>query len=215
MKSNNQHKRVSTGWEMGMSVEVAPIARVEDLEQRRMMSAVTFSEGVLSVTGSADASNDVSLKLDATKTRIVVAANQVVQEFNLTNVSAINITGGNQADVVDVSLEIDVGAWIDVGAGDDTVMGGGGNDTIFGGTGNDIIHGRTGHDSINGGDGEDRIAGGRGGDTLHGDAGDDVLFARMGHDSVSGGDGNDVTATRVTATRALFRSHPLLASCPC
>ena len=192
MKSNNQHKRVSTGWEMGTSVEIAPIARVEDLEQRRMMSAVTFSDGVLSVTGSADASNDVSLKLDATKTRIVVAANQVVQEFNLTNVSAINITGGNQADVVNVSLEIDVGAWIDVGAGDDTVMGGGGNDTIFGGTGNDIIHGRTGHDSINGGDGEDRIAGGRGGDTLHGDAGDDVLFARMGHDSVSGGDGNDV-----------------------
>jgi hypothetical protein len=49
MKANNQHKRSSNGWALNTvveGVEVAPVAKVEDLEQRRMMSAVTFNEGV-------------------------------------------------------------------------------------------------------------------------------------------------------------------------
>jgi len=107
-------------------------------------------------------------------------------------VTSINVTGGSQNDTIYIAPEIDIGAWIDVGAGDDYVQGGSGDDTIVGGTGDDTLLGAVGFDSIDGGDGDDRLEGAAGSDTLDGGTGDDVLAGQLGHDVMRGGVGNDV-----------------------
>ncbi len=89
-----------------------------------------------------------------------------------------------------------------LGAGDDTVNGGGatgpvnldggdGNDSIATGSGNDTVAGGDGNDSIAGGAGNDSLAGGADNDTLDGGTGNDTLDGGTGDDSLTGGDGDD------------------------
>jgi len=82
----------------------------------------------------------------------------------------------------DIILGSDVGDYIRVLAGNDTVYGGKGNDSIWGDGGNDVIFGEDGNDTIRGGDGDDKIYGG---------AGDDIIYLSPGNDLEDGGAGND------------------------
>lgn len=92
------------------------------------------------------------------------------------------------------------GGRIDVGDGDDTVIGSMSDDTILGGAGADVLSGRGGNDSMDGGSGNDTLTGdtgndtldgGEGDDSLHGGADQDVLYGGLGNDSLDGGEGND------------------------
>ena len=96
------------------------------------------------------------------------------------------------------------GGLIDVGVGDDhvlggdgadTILGGDGSDTLIGGEGDDVLIGGTGEgdlrDVIYGGAGDDTIEGGHGNDELRGDAGHDRIAGGFGADTVIGGAGDD------------------------
>lgn len=92
------------------------------------------------------------------------------------------------------------GGQIDVGAGNDTVIGSMSNDTILGGAGMDRLSGRGGidrieggteNDTITGGTENDTLDGGDGNDSLQGEADQDVIFGGSGDDLLDGGEGND------------------------
>ena len=57
---------------------------------------------------------------------------------------------------------------VEVGAGDDVVLGSAGDDVILGGPGEDSLFGRGGNDHLDGGPGADVIYGGAGFDTVVG-----------------------------------------------
>src|SRR5712691_5209963 len=66
--------------------------------------------------------------------------------------------------------------FLDVGAGQDTVLAQAGDDAINGGDGNDILVGSLGDDRLDGGAGQDVLVGGWGADLLDGGADDDLLI---------------------------------------
>ncbi|MGW6217997.1 calcium-binding protein [Streptomyces sp. NPDC055109] len=69
-------------------------------------------------------------------------------------------------DDVVIGSQYDVPETIMGGAGDDTLSGGGGNDRIYGDQGNDLIDGGTGNDVFYGGSGSDQFTGGSGSDLV-------------------------------------------------
>lgn len=96
-------------------------------------------------------------------------------------------------------------AHVQMGTGNDTVIGGPaadgisgqeGNDMLRGGDGNDVINGQDGNDllfgdggheqGLNGGAGDDYIEGGDGGDTIRPMDGRDIAFGGPGNDSIIG-----------------------------
>jgi|GEM_PF-575588 Ca2+-binding RTX toxin-like protein len=99
----------------------------------------------------------------------------------LANIEVAEISGGNSANVIDVSAF----------TGLTTVRGGTGNDTVTGSAQNDVLLGEGGADLINGGAGNDQIFGGTSNDTLDGDDGNDLLRGEDGDDVLRGGLGRD------------------------
>lgn len=84
---------------------------------------------------------------------------------------------------------------VDLGRGDDTLVGGSsdddvrgglGNDTIMGGAGNDALQGDAGNDTLRGGEGDDTLTGGAGQDGHTGGAGADVFVFAAAADIVTG-----------------------------
>lgn len=74
----------------------------------------------------------------------------------------------------------------------DTVNMGSGNDTVIGGGGSLVAHGGAGDDLLIGNDGSDAFRGGANNDTLQGKGGNDVLRGDAGNDSLDGGAGSDL-----------------------
>jgi Ca2+-binding RTX toxin-like protein len=66
---------------------------------------------------------------------------------------------------------------VEVGAGDDTVVGGAGDDAIDGGDGNDSVCAQDGDDLLVGGEGPDLLVGEAGHDTFDGGGGNDIITA--------------------------------------
>jgi Ca2+-binding RTX toxin-like protein len=97
---------------------------------------------------------------------------------------AFTVTGGTQADYLDVAGSVDNRAFIHGEDGDDQLYGRQFGDTIYGGNGADIIGAGGGVDSLNGGPGVDRIDGG---------AENDFIYAKDGgtRDYVQCGTGSD------------------------
>lgn len=105
-----------------------------------------------------------------------------------------------------VLIEGNESARVDVGAGDDVIVGSLGADTIIAGPGDDNVRAGAGNDSVtgdssdtavggndtlDGGDGDDDIDGGAGADTIRGGNGADSLTAGAGGDTIDGGAGAD------------------------
>ncbi|MGR9090725.1 MAG: putative Ig domain-containing protein, partial [Gammaproteobacteria bacterium] len=98
-----------------------------------------------------------------------------------------------------VASEVDGGARIFGGGGNDRIQGGQRNDELLGESGNDWISGHHGDDRISGGDDasdspdpdNDVLIGGPGSDELFGHGGDDALFGGQGVDTLQGGAGDD------------------------
>jgi Ca2+-binding RTX toxin-like protein len=90
---------------------------------------------------------------------------------------------------------------VNMGGGNDTVIGnasanvingGAGNDTINGGDGNDFLRGNAGVDVLNGGNGDDNILSDGDGGIYNGDAGNDTMFSGLGNETMNGGTGIDL-----------------------
>jgi Ca2+-binding RTX toxin-like protein len=114
-----------------------------------------------------------------------------------------NVTGRSGPDRVAVdgvaSSSLNINA--NLGAGNDSFLGGDGNDVAHGGDGNDTLSSSAGNDQHFGEGGDDDIRGGPGNDVEDGGAGDDHIGGRLGlssgrdndqgADTVRGGDGTD------------------------
>ena len=84
------------------------------------------------------------------------------------------------------SLVLDGIAFVDGGAGNDTILGTAAGEGIHGGAGDDRLEGGDGADTLNGGAGNDRMSGGAGDDvfTVSGNAGVDFILGDAGFDTV-------------------------------
>lgn len=93
-----------------------------------------------------------------------------------------SIQGGAGDDVLRGGTQVTItsdnqGALAFIGAGDDTIAGGGGNDFLFGGQGDDSMIGQDGDDTLQGSFNSDPVTGGPSfGDTLVGGEGSDSFF---------------------------------------
>ena len=99
-------------------------------------------------------------------------------------VSIQSVIGSGFDDTI-VSSYMD--AYIDGGAGSDSIIAAGGADIIIGGLGNDTIRSGDGADSISAGDGSDSVFGGNGNDSIDGGIGADTLIGGAGADTLDGG----------------------------
>jgi hypothetical protein len=195
----------------------------ESLEYRRLFNAVTLTDGVLSIQGSATVGSHLTAYLVNSGNSIDASADAGVSMIvPVSSVTSIQITGGSGADYMFVDNRIPVPVTITGGDGNDSARGGGafndiiegngndwingngtvdsitvgdGNDTILGSAGNDTITAGAGSDSIEGSDGADLISVGSGNDTVNGDGGNDSITAGNGTDSINGGLGSDSLVT--------------------
>ena len=85
-------------------------------------------------------------------------------------------------------------AGVQVGDGDDLLLGSEGNDVLYGAGGRDRLDGGLGDDRLFGGGGNDTLRGGAGRDSLDGGAGNDSLTGGASRNSYKAGAGNDVVA---------------------
>lgn len=155
--------------------------RVEQLESRSLLSAVTLVGGTLEIEGTGRADR-IDVKLGTNTGELVVTRNQQVTSFPLSAVSRIEIDAFNGNDLITVDEAITLPTDIDAGRGNDTVFGGSGPDDIDGGSGNDRLLGRGGDDNVDGEAGNDFVSGGEGNDTVSGGSGRDVVFGDAGAD---------------------------------
>src|SRR5687768_6165047 len=165
----------------------------EILEARRLMSAITLGNGVLTLTGDANVSNSLTVEYVASNNQIHAAIGASHYFVPRGLVSSVRVYGSTQNDRVYINPAISApssiqtyggtdsvnggnGAdTIDLGSGSDAAHGWGGNDTILGGDGNDVIYGDDGNDRVDGGNDNDRLSGGNNDDIVLGGAGDDIL----------------------------------------
>jgi Ca2+-binding RTX toxin-like protein len=181
---------------------------VESLEERRLLTAVLASDGLLTVTGTKNFDDIVISREGAQGQTLMVSEKRkgespTTTSFNYTAVSRIVVNLGAGSDRFIFDDTDDVTAQprsINGGAGDDLLSGGRAADAINGGPGNDTLSGRQGNDSVSGNDGDDLISCGPGNDTadggdnndhVQGDAGDDTLRGNDGDDFVFGVGGDD------------------------
>lgn len=179
-------------------------AVVEPLESRRLMSAVSLMDGVLSICGSRTAENTVHVTQDdATQTLHVSlettnkrgVAVHVSESFDLSLVSMLVVRGGNLNDLVKIGQVGDpmsLPSRVMALGGDDTVLSGHGDDWVSGGDGNDVLDAGAGNNVVRGDDGDDYIVTASGNDRIHAGAGFDVVDAGDGDDFIRGGDDDDI-----------------------
>src|SRR5450432_2000875 len=138
-----------------------PLAMVEDLEPRKLLTAV-MDGTQLNVTGTGKA-DVISVYLNSKNLKqLEVKVNKTVTAFTAASITLIRISAGagNDKVIVDQTISpINIQTIIYGGAGDDVIQGGAARDRIAGDDGNDTIDGEGGNDIIYGGNGDDRING--------------------------------------------------------
>lgn len=164
---------------------------VEKLEDRQMLSSVSFDSGVVTIRGSA--SDDViQLTGSADHQTFTVDVNgdpALAQTYNRIDVSEVVVFAGEGNDIVVNTLLNETRIYGQ--GGDDTLQGGYLDDSIFGGLGDDGLLGRNGNDLLSGQGGSDILLGVNGDDELIGSSGDDYIYGGIGNDNIRGGSGND------------------------
>ena len=151
-------------------------AVLETLEDRQLMSAVTFENGVLTLTGNQDSANRLMVTFNESSNTIWAVATSHSQTVSLDEVTEIKVIGGNEHDFISIDPHLQVPTYIEGRGGNDTILTGGGNDTVYAGGGNDVVNTRGG---------DNLISGGRGDDTLNGGSGTDTLLGGHGHDTIN------------------------------
>lgn len=161
-------------------------ASIQPLEQRRLLAAVGFEGGLLTITGTS-AGERLAIRLVEDQILVLTGAllSEVVDEFDPETVERIEVFGDAGNDVIRNELPPDA---FD---GFVTLRGEAGNDTILSGFGFDRMFGDDGADLIQSTGGVKLMFGGAGSDTLLGDDARDALFGEAGNDSIRGGAGGD------------------------
>jgi hypothetical protein len=162
-------------------------------------STITFANGVLTVTGTGERTNDVQVRGTGTVERFPASGDN----------DPITSVPGNCAEVdaqVQYACSGVTRVVVDAGEGDDTIDATAATVPVSldGGPDNDTVSGGDGADTVSGSDGNDVLRGGAGDDTLEGGGGDDQLVNESGADVFTGGDGIDVVSS--TAPAALSYS---------
>ena len=174
------------------------VVRPENLERRLLLDAVIEPDGILRVTGTADA-DAVVLAIRGTVPKVHVAIGNDAWRFNPAHVTSIQIDLKEGNDRLDIGKSMG-GVYVLGGLGEDTIIGGAGADTLVSGGGKDLVLGGFGDDRIDGGptadrlfgeDGNDRIYGGEANDHMEGGGAVDRLFGETGNDVMAGGSSND------------------------
>ena len=128
-------------------------------------------------------------------------------EANETTGDLLDLSGSTQSLNVDFTAP-ESGTVTEVATGDrltfseiERLQLGAGNDTVVGAAGNDSVIAGSGNDSLSGGGGNDTFAGGSGNDTMRGDGGDDTLLIESGFgtDRIVGGETSEVTGDTIDA----------------
>ncbi len=156
-------------------------------------------KGVVTLTGT-ERGESISVSIRARDGRVVARVGDSSRSFARSAIKSIVVSAKQGNDSISIGMV--VGAMVDGGDGDDTIIGGDANDVLIGGWGNDRLEGGAGNDKLGGGVGNDYLLGGAGKDLLAGNGGADVLkgsggndrlFGGAGVDRVSGGAGKDVS----------------------
>jgi Ca2+-binding RTX toxin-like protein len=115
-----------------------------------------------------------------------------IQVVSITNAGTISggIALGDANDFLNTAAGRVIGT-INMGEGNDTVVGSALADSASGGIGDDALAGNGGNDTLLGQDGNDTLNGGLGNDYLDGGIGNDTLFGGAGNDRLIGSAGND------------------------
>ena len=178
-------------------------------------SWATFSNGLLTVTGSAP-TNDIEVTSGVSG---LTASLDQVNDGPIAGVTGISVSAGGGEGVVgllsvptpatviatngfDTLYGSDGGDsirahgidnFITGGAGSDTIVGPGGSDTLFAsGSGNDFLKAKNTDNKLRGGTGgNDTLIGGSGGDTLKGHGGNNSIVAGSGAELIHGFAGNN------------------------
>jgi len=183
---------------MRQAARRAVTAAVEQLEDRTLLSPITFTDGVLTLTGGSTRENH--LYIDVSGSQYLVTANGSSLHVTPSALKKIIVNGGPLADRVWINTKVTAPAVVQTLGGNDRISTGNGNDSITAGTGNDIITGCGGNDTITAGDGNDTIYGGSGNDSIttgngknfvSGDDGNDTITTSSGSDRIIGGAGNE------------------------
>ena len=174
---------------------------IDALESRRLLAAVTFASGTLTLTGTAAAETFVVQPKAGDATMVEASVDgTVVQTVSVADLTNIVIFGNDGDDKITVSESLTFRAVLHGGNGNDTIHGGGGNDFVAGEKGNDYTYGGGGKDLVTTGagknhaygeDGDDKVVGSSGHDFIYGGAGRDRLYGDLGDDLLDGGGGND------------------------
>jgi len=169
----------------------------ENLEQRNLLAGITFSSGVITIEGSANA-DAVHVTAPSAETLNVVIYGSESQNFELSQVGKIVFHGHEGNDWFQNETGIPTEAFgnsgndfLRGGDGDDMLSGGDGNDQLFGGAGTDMLYGHRGLDHAFGESGNDKLWLGDGDDFADGGSGSDQLFGGLGRDHLRGGDDSD------------------------
>jgi Ca2+-binding RTX toxin-like protein len=163
---------------------------LEPLEDRRLLSSVSLTNGVLQLTGDANSPNHLVVQPSGSS-NLFVYANNANKTVARSAVKSVKFIGGSRDDSIFLASTLPYNTTVNAGAGNDDVRIGAGNDTVDGGDGNDRLWTRAGNDKILGGRGDDSIQGFEGNDTIDAGDGNDSVDAGQGDDAALGGTGND------------------------
>ncbi len=153
--------------------------------------------------------DNVVITLEAPVTGSDFTFDTGIEEITANGFSGVSIHGSDSDDRFDFyATQLTGIAQVDVGGGNDFVIGSVGDDIILGNEGDDYLEGWSGNDTLLGGNGNDtlwgngRLEGGAGDDQLNaagtadtlmlGGDGNDHLFGYLGVDLLAGGTGEDV-----------------------
>jgi Ca2+-binding RTX toxin-like protein len=160
----------------------------------------SFANGVLTVTGDAQANNIVISRNAAG--RISVNGGAVVVTGGtptVANTQLLSLIGlpGNDVITLDETNGALPRANVFGGRGNDTLTGGSGTDRLTGQSGNDALLGKGGTDTLVGSTGNDTLTGGDADDVAFGGGGDDRMIWNPGDDTDLNEGGADVDTTAV------------------
>jgi PKD repeat protein len=172
---------------------------LESLEDRRLLSSITYGYGAITVTGNSSTANTISVMRSGT-TNVIAKVGTTSKTVPLSYISKINITGGSAADKITIDSGLAKSSYIKGLGGSDYIVGGASNDAIYAGDGNDTVYGNGGNDPIYGENGDDRLDGGSGTDTITGGAGNNYITTA------------EVKPTTTTTTTATSTSSPTVTS---